>query len=253
MEIIHLNLDKIKALCKKENLIEFNRKISTAHVNKMSKSIQKCGLLRLPVIGDISEFSEKSHAIIDGQHLCNAILKLPTGSKINSVPVILKKYKSKKEMISDIAKLNNTQKKWSDTDYLEAWFRFGSENENFSDYAYLYNAHTIAFSDISIGVALEVYGGSKDSFREGNLKIKNKELSDKTMSLCKYLLDNFNISSAFMYGLNNFVRRRSLSKRDTDFEKLKSRLRNDLRSKKHVDLRHRDDFTDFIERSYTRL
>ena len=255
MNVVNLKPSQIKEMIKKKNLIEFNRDISSAHVKKMVESIKKCGLLRLPVIGDVSAFSEKGKVVVDGQHLCTAITKLPPGHELSKVPVIIKKYESKKQLIADIAKLNNTQKKWSDLDYLEAWYKYGSQNKNFSDYAHLYNITKSAFPQISFGVILEIYlveGGKKDKFREGDMVLKNKENGDKIISMCNYFLEEFDAPATFMVALSRVLKRK-IANRSIDFNKMRSRLRDDFRNNKHVGIRGREGFIDFIERAYTRL
>ena len=71
---------ELKELLQTKNLLEFNRDLSEKHVEKMIKSIVDCGILRYPVIGDVSAFDKRKYVIIDGQHLCKAIVNLPNGS-----------------------------------------------------------------------------------------------------------------------------------------------------------------------------
>ena len=49
-------INEIKELLKEKNLLEFNRDISQRHTNSILESVNQCGILRLPIIGDISEF-----------------------------------------------------------------------------------------------------------------------------------------------------------------------------------------------------
>ena len=58
MEVTTMNLSEINELLKDDNLLEFNRDITPKHVEKMQQSILNCGILRLPVIADISKFDK---------------------------------------------------------------------------------------------------------------------------------------------------------------------------------------------------
>ncbi len=54
-----LKISEIKEMLKDKNLLEFNREISQRHSNAIMESIKECGLLRVPVIGDISKFDKR--------------------------------------------------------------------------------------------------------------------------------------------------------------------------------------------------
>ena len=75
--IKQIKITELKDLLKEKKLLEFNREISQRHTNSIMESINQCGLLRVPVIGDISKFDKRKYVIIDGQHLCNALTKMP--------------------------------------------------------------------------------------------------------------------------------------------------------------------------------
>ncbi len=74
-------ISEIKELLKEKNLLEFNREISQRHTNSIMESVNQCGILRLPIIGDISKFDKRNYVIVDGQHLCNALASNPTKHK----------------------------------------------------------------------------------------------------------------------------------------------------------------------------
>ena len=109
-----ISFNRLEKMLEEKNLISFNRKIENRHVKKMTKSILQCGVLRDPVIGDISLFDKKrKYVLIDAQHLTKAII---TSKFDNKKPINckVKKYNNMSEVINDIAILNNTQKKWND-------------------------------------------------------------------------------------------------------------------------------------------
>ena len=84
-----IKVSQLKDLIKEKNLLEFNRDIQPRHVEKMRLSIIECGLLRLPVLGDVSKFDKRDLVILDGQHLCSAITKLdPKNPKFRNLEMV---------------------------------------------------------------------------------------------------------------------------------------------------------------------
>ena len=234
---------ELKELLQTKNLLEFNRDLSDKHVQKMIKSIVDCGILRYPVIGDVSAFDKRNYVIIDGQHLCKAIVNLPNGSAVNKINAITKVYTDKKEVIEDISKLNNTQKSWNDENYLDAWYKYGRSNEvYFSNYSYL-----------PCGFLVDLYSVSKSSFREGNLEFKNREFSDKLASLCYDLKKDFKKASFALTGLSIWAFGRINEKKDIDFFKLRSRLFRALSNREDKNIQGREEFKEFVKETYTRL
>ena len=51
---------EVKEMLKPRNLLEFNREISERHTKTLTKSINECGVLRYPVIGNISKFDKRN-------------------------------------------------------------------------------------------------------------------------------------------------------------------------------------------------
>ena len=252
-KIIKLSVKDIKELLKESNLLEFNREISDLHTLKMINSIQDCGILRLPVIGDISAFDKRKMVIIDGQHLCSAISKIPKEIGVNEVSVILKVYTEKRQVIEDISKLNNTQKSWNDENYLDAWFKFGKGNEFFSNYSYLYNLYNHVFDGLPCGFLVDLYARDKDAFKEGKLEFRNVEFSDKLAQLCYKLKDEYGKSSFTLHGLRIWAFNRLSEKKDVDWVKLESRLLHAVRMEEDKRCQKREDFAEFVQSVYTKL
>ena len=245
---------ELKELLQTKNLLEFNRDLSEKHVEKMIKSIVDCGILRYPVIGDVSAFDKRNYVIIDGQHLCKAIVNLPNGSAVNKINAITKVYTDKKEVIEDISKLNNTQKSWNDENYLDAWYKYGRSNESyFSNYSYLYNLYNEVYDGLPCGFLVDLYSVSKSSFREGNLEFKNREFSDKLASLCYDLKKDFKKASFALTGLSIWAFGRINEKKDIDFFKLRSRLFRALSNREDKNIQGREEFKEFVKETYTRL
>jgi len=251
-------IKEIKELLKPKNLLEFNRDISQRHTNSMIQSVNECGILRLPVIGNISNFDKRKYVIIDGQHLCNAIVQMPKTlftNNINEIDCIVKKYDNKNEVISDVAKLNNIQKSWNDENYLNAWYKFGNDNiDYFSNYAYLSNTYNNIFDGLPCGFLVDLYATSKESFRNGKLEFKDQAFSDKLAQLSFMLKIDYNKNSFTLQGLRNWAFDRKFNHlKDVDFNKLKSRLKLSLKNNEDKNCNGREDFSKFIDTIYKRI
>lgn len=254
MELKKIPLSELKRLVSKKNLLEFNRSIQPRHVAKMSRSVMSCGLLRLPVIGDVSAFDDRGTAIIDGQHLISAITKLPKKHSVQEIDVIFKVYPTKKSVISDIAILNNTQKTWNDTDYLDAWLKYGKDNvSHYMNYYELNNLFRNTFKGLPIGVVVELFAESKKGFREGELVFRDWNFSFKVAQIAHILKSKHKKPAHTLSGLVKWSRQRHAAKKETDFVKLESRLSDAIRSGKDKNCNGRDDFYNFVEDTYTRL
>lgn len=254
MDIKELSLKEIKELTKEDRLLSFNRDIQPRHVNKMIQSVNECGILRLPVIGDISAFDKRKRVIIDGQHLCVGITKLDKNNQMSKVKCLLKVYKEKSEVIADIAKLNNTQKTWNDEDYLYAWYKFGRDNvDHYINYSELYNTYQ-NFEGIPCSFMVDLFAKSKDDFKEGKLEFRDKDFSTKILQICYKLRESFNKPAHTLHGLRMWaVERVFVEKREIDYVKLESRLFDALRTSKDNEFNGRDDFREFIQRIYTKI
>mgnify|MGYP003638656544 FL=1 len=241
---------ELKKLLEEKNLLEFNRDIQPRHVEKMRNSVMDCGILRLPVIGDVSAFDSRGKVIVDGQHLCKALVTGPKG--VNSVvDVIVKTYESKKQLIDDISKLNNTQKSWNDENYLEAWFKYGKTNySHFTQYYKLYDLYNNKYDGLPCGLLIDLYARSKSGFREGTLEFRDEQFSDKLTDLCFELQNNHNKASFALHGLRVWAFDRLNSKKTIDWTKLKSRLTKALRNGEDKNIQGREDFRDFVAEIY---
>ncbi len=252
--ITEFSKTQIKNLLRDKNLLEFNRDIQSRHVEKMRNSVLNCGVLRLPVIGDVSAFDSRKNVIIDGQHLCKALVSMPKSPDSEKIYVVVKVYQSKKQVIEDISILNNTQKTWNDENYLDAWFKYGKDNvDHFSNYAYLHNVYNNIYDGLPCGFLIDLYASSKEKFREGELEFRDREFSDKLASLCYELQTDYKKASFALHGLRMWAFNRLLEKKDVDWVKLRSRLIRSLRNDQDRGLQGREDFKCFIQEVYTRL
>jgi len=248
-----LKIKKIRELLKEKNLLEFNREISQRHTNSIIESVSQCGLLRVPILGDISSFDNRKLVIVDGQHLCSALVKMNT--TIKEVNCIVKKYDNKNEVIRDVAKLNNVQKTWNDENYLNAWYKFGKDNiDYFSNYAYLWNTYNNIFDGLPCGFIVDLYATNKENFRTGTLEFRDVQFSDKLAQISFMLKSKYNKGSFTLQGLRHWAFNRKFNEmRDLDFVKLESRLKLALKNKEDQYCNGREDFCSFVDKIYKRL
>jgi len=252
IKVEKIDIKTIKELIKEKNLLEFNRDIQPRHVEKMQKSVLDCGILRMPVLGDVSAFDNRKLVIIDGQHLCKALTQLDPANYVNDVHCIIKVYLSKEELINDVAKLNNTQKSWNDADYLYAWVKYGKDNLNhYAEYSDLYNQYQ-NFEDIPLAFLIDLFVKDKNDFKEGKLEFIDREHSMKILIICNEMRKRFDIPALSLHGLRLWAKERRTNKRDIDFTKLKSRLMDGLKNSK-VMMKNREEFRDFVQEVYTKL
>lgn len=244
---------ELKKLLEEKNLLEFNRDIQPRHVEKMRNSVIDCGVLRLPVIGDVSAFDSRGKVIVDGQHLCKALVTSPTG-QYSRISVILKVYKSKRQLIDDISKLNNTQKSWNDENYLEAWFKYGKTNYgHYTQYQKLYDLYNNKYDGLPCGLLIDLYARSKSGFREGTLEFRNEEFSDNLADLCFDLHSRQKKAAFALHGLRVWAFERLSAKKTIDWIKLKSRLAKALKNGEDKNIQGREDFRDFIAGIYNAI
>ena len=244
-----LSFNKLKTMLKENNLIPFNRKIQKPHTRNIAKSLLQCGLLRDPIVGDLSSFDKnKKYVLIDGQHLSQAIINNNYNNK-QSILCKIKKYYNIKEVISDISLLNNTQKKWNDLNYLLAWYKYGTENLYWKNYSELYRLNFDIFTELPLGLIISIYSNNKQHFKLGKLKFFDKNFSDQLIIVCNMLKVKFKKPAHTISGLIIW----SKSKKNIDFKKLQSRLKISLMNNEDKNYNGRDDFKEFIETLYKRV
>ena len=245
MKVVTINVKELKSLVKEENLLPFNRTISDKHVLKMTESIADCGILRLPVIGNLL-YAKGKRAIIDGQHLVVSILK----SDAKDIQCILKDYETKEEVISDVSKLNNTQKSWKDEDFLDAWYKYGMDNYKYYQ-AYAYIMEKYERYDLPCGFLVGLYAKSKNDFKLGKLEFRNFDLSNTILEIADTLKTDFKMPAHSLEGLKKWIFSRE--HKTTDLVKLESRLYHALRTEEINPKVSRDEFMEELTRLYSRL
>tara|TARA_R100000654_G_C2656439_1_gene124024 strand:+ start:178 stop:942 length:765 start_codon:yes stop_codon:yes gene_type:complete len=244
---------QIKNMLKPDNLLSFNRKIRTNHIKKMIKSINTCGVTRLPVIGDISIFNQtQKYVIVDGQHLLKSLIEINYDFEFLECIVI--KYDNKRDLMEQIACMNTTQKGWNDQDYLDGWHELHSDNlEYWGYYNKLYNYNNNVFKKIPLGVLLDIYSDSKIKFRDGIGKFFDQEFSDNVANICNMLKIRFNKPAHTITGLIQWCKTQRKKKHKIDFNKLNTRLKKSLKNNADKNCNSRDDFRLFVDELYNTI
>lgn len=259
MTIKNFTIKELEKIASQENLLEFNREISLSHVNNMAESLLECTMLRLPVLGDITSFDTRKRdlVVIDAQHLLYALFKLTPKEResigINgSIPCVVKVYKERREVISDVSKINSTQKGWSDQNYLDAWLAFGKENvEHYWNY-YRLNNLMLQFPGVRIGFMLDLFAKSKEEFKLGRLEFIDEKFSMKVLQLSHILLTRFKKNAFTLHGLRMWCMEKYRAEESIDFVKLQTRLTHELALKADKNVNGREDFRDFVDETYNR-
>ena len=253
-----LKYSELKDMLKQKNLISFNRKISKQHSKELGKSLKQWGLLRSPIVGDVSSFdNNRKYVIVDGQNLTKALVDLGFNNK-QPVNCIIKEYKNKQELITDISILNTTQKKWSDLNFLDAWYNYGNDNIKYwSNYSHLYRLNYDVYPKLSIGIILAIFtkqgNRKKIDFKKGNLTFFDIDFSNKLITIANTLKEKHNKPAHTIMGLILWAKEKYKKKYEIDFVKLNSRLSTALRTNEDKNYNGRDDFKEFIETIYNRV
>lgn len=254
-ETINVPVTQLKKLVSGIGLLPFNRKISDKHVEKMRNSLMSCGMLRLPVLGEL-EYENNTLAIIDGQHLITALTQIPRyrGKKITCM---VRKYKNKAEVIRDIAKLNNTQKAWKDEDYLDAWYQYGVDNQKY--YPYYNEMHRLYNkTSISCGLAIDIFTSQnvgKQEFKNGRLTFFDPVFSRRLLFLADNLKNKHNLAAFALQGLRKWSFKMHKSEKGLDFDRLETALEHSIKNKKHenANYKSREGFENFVNESYNSI
>jgi len=236
-KIVTLTRQDVAILLKEENLLKFNRKVSKNHILKMKSSIEKLGVLRLPVLAKLL-FNNGELAIADMQHGLFAWYEISEDNDV--IDAIVVDCKTRKSVVDLISKLNTTSKGWKDKDYLECWLEFGAE-ENTNHHYYTALQSRYSATGLSLGLLIDIYTKSKKNFKDGNLVFNHPEKSHKVSNFCTKFREK-GFPSFQLTGMAQFLLKNDLSPRE---EKSFSKRIDKLHKKGKLP-RHRDDFRNML-------
>jgi len=251
-----LRMSHIDELLKKNNLLEFNRNININHAIMLGKSAAERGILRMPLIADVSAFDKRrQYVIADAQHFCKGISLLKGPMRPSSLACLVKEYKSKEELISDIAMLNTTASSWKDDDFLNAWYRYGSDNTlHFKNYAHLFTMRENILTELSPGLTIDIYTSDKKAFKNGRLSFRDRGFSDNLAVILNDLKKDgvFNGANSLL-GILQWTLARYSSNKPIDLNKLDQRIRSAVRIGEISKKEGRDSMIDLVEVVYNRI
>ena len=158
----------------------FNRPTTDRHVQGMTLSILKLGVLRIINVVKTSAFGKKDGLyILDGQHLTKAILSL-TPSQLKGVFIVnIIEIEEIEDIISTVSLINSTASNWTLEDYLSSWVAEGKKD-------YILLEDTLRRTKQNINSLIEAFtleqGNGNKEFKEGRFKA-NKAQFDKVMKM----------------------------------------------------------------------
>jgi hypothetical protein len=201
--------------------MSFNREVSMKQVDKLSDSICKYGILRVPVIVKTRAMSGSlEYYIVDGQHLIKSLIK----NEVSKVTCLIFESENKAEIVNTMAVLNNIVKKWTPENYVKAFAGLGDSN-----YQQLQTRVEISgFSYTAMGTIL----GNATKIKQGTFVVENTDAN----SLIRYVSEICSILEAhnnkFITGFVSFYRHPSLTRYNHSEFKLK--LLTSLEEFKHL-------------------
>lgn len=165
-------LEKVKEL-------SFNRNKVEKHIKTLSKSINKIGVLRTPVIAKTKAVTGSTeYFIVDGQHLIESLKRL----NIEKVRAIVVETESVLEIVDMMALLNNVQQRWTLMNYVDAYIGMGLH-----DYFVLkHHSKTNGFSiNLSAGIlsGCKTWGRGTDGVKQGTFKVSSTDVEELTNNL----------------------------------------------------------------------
>ena len=139
--------------------LDGNRAVKNSHVRRLVEAIRKNDM-KLPLIVN------KNMEVLDGQHTLEAkkILK-------KTVQYIIRE----KLDIQDVRKVNSSQDKWSNTDYLMSYYKLGNKEYALLEWYVRENKLGIMFSVAVLQNKVNLGIADSNRFKEGKFKVTNLE------------------------------------------------------------------------------
>jgi hypothetical protein len=184
---------KIKDL----SYIPFNREVNMEHVNKLLSSLQKYGILRLPVVVKTKLYSASVQpSIVDGQHLITALIK----AGVKEVECKVAEAHSTEEIVNMVACLNTTSASWKLENFVDAFCATGKDSYN------TLKAHKLS-TGFNYSVSAKILGhASSHDIKSGKFSLKCQDADKMTkylIEVCAFMKTN---NANFMKGYLDFAR-----------------------------------------------
>jgi len=165
-------LEKVKEL-------SFNRNKVEKHIKTLTKSINKIGVLRTPVIAKTKAVTGSTeYFIVDGQHLIESLKRL----NVEKVHAIVVETESVREIVDMMALLNNVQQRWTLMNYVDAYIGMGMH-----DY-FILKQHSQK-NGFGINMSASILNGCKSTgrgtevVRNGQFKVSSSDAEELTANL----------------------------------------------------------------------
>jgi hypothetical protein len=166
----------------KFSYLPMNREVQASHVESMVKSLRKMGCIRdvIVVYTNILEGIYKTY-IVDGQHLFNGLIRENMAIAYRTITV-----KTEKDLVENMAALNNTSKSWKLLDYINAYKVIYTDYMKLLKYINMYNLEPTMIAMIGTK-NYKHSGGLSKLIKSGDFTITN----NKTEEMCKAFSDIF--------------------------------------------------------------
>lgn len=177
--------------------IPYNREVRMDHANVILSSVNKYGILRLPVIVKTKLYSASVKPfIVDGQHLITALIK----AGVKEVECKIAEANSTEEIVNMIACLNTTSASWKLDNFVDAFCATGKDSYN------TLKAHKLS-TGFNYSVSAKILGhASSHDIKSGKFSLKCPDADKMTKHLievCAFMKTN---NANFMKGYLDFAR-----------------------------------------------
>ena len=214
-----VTLNKVELKKLSANPFKYNRKTTLSHVNSMSSSLSKWGVLRSPIIAYVEE-EERSY-IADGQHLIQAAIN---SKEIESLECIEVRVKTKKDLIRLISDLNTSAKAWNNSEFLDAWLLYGQDNLTLEEYFAYYKVKKVSdTTTLSLALIIDIICKDNKKFKTGEAKLADVVLAEIIWKTLDNLKKTHKCPAHQLYGAKAYIEDADKAN-NLDVDKLRYRI-----------------------------
>lgn len=167
----------------KFKFLDNNRILDPGHVQTMIESIRSMGVIRPVVCIETDAISgKKERYITDGQHLFTGLVAegLP-------IPYIVLNVEDEIELVSKMAKMNNSSKSWTLMNYVTAFKPYIPDYQKLFKMRNQYNIEPLMLAAICTRGTSAVVSGSR-LIKSGKFRITNPEANDMAKAFNDFFL-----------------------------------------------------------------